>query len=128
MAPDLGFGGALTCAFSVSDLERSIAWYAETLGFQLLYKVDDIGWCEVGTSVEGVTIGLSQVEGPEVKGGATLTFSVADVPGARASLEELGVRFDGDTVTFPGMVSLATFFDPDGNKLMISQDLRAAAQ
>jgi hypothetical protein len=26
-------------------------------------------------------------------------------------------------MTHPGMVSLATFYDPDGNKLMLYQDL-----
>lgn len=128
MAPNLGFDGGLTCSFSVSDLDRSIAWYKDHLGFELLYRVDEMGWCELRTSVERVAIGLSQTENPEVKGGATLTFGVQDVAGARASLEDLGVRFDGDTITVPDMVSLATFFDPDGNKLMLYQDLASASQ
>ena len=33
------------------------------------------------------------------------------------------VKFDGETQTVPGMVKLATFFDPDGNKLMLYEDL-----
>ncbi len=60
-------------------------------------------------------------------GGATLTFGVANVVEARARLAEKGVTFDGDIVTEPGMVSLATFFDLDGNKLMIAQDLTGDA-
>ena len=35
----------------------------------------------------------------------------------RAGLEGRGVKFDGETVTYSGLVMLATFFDPDGNKL-----------
>ena len=33
------------------------------------------------------------------------------------------MRFDGPTQEIPEMVKLATFYDPDGNKLMLYQDL-----
>lgn len=33
------------------------------------------------------------------------------------------MRFDGPTQTIPGMVKLATLFDPDGNTLMLFQSL-----
>jgi len=108
----------------VSDMEKSIAWCRDVLGFEMLYKVDDIGWCELATTIPGVTVGLSQVESPETKGGTTLTFSVADIDKARAMLEASKVRFDGATMTIPELVRLATFFDPDGNKFMLSQSLQ----
>ncbi len=123
METDLGYNGGLTCAMQCADLDRSIAWYAQTLGFELLYRVEDIAWCELRTPVPGVNVGLSQVERPEPKGGATLTFGVEDVERARARLEERGVRFDGETMEIPDMVRLATFFDPDGNTLMLYQGL-----
>jgi hypothetical protein len=34
------------------------------------------------------------------------------------------VKFDGPTQEIPGMVKLATFFDPDGNAMMFFQDLQ----
>ena len=123
MENNLGFDGGLTCSMQCADLGRAIAWYENNLGFSLLYKVDELGWCEMQTPVEGVSLGLSEVETPEVKGGATLTFGVSDIEGARTTLEGLGVSFDGDTVVYPGMVSLATFYDLDGNKLMLYRDL-----
>lgn len=123
MAKDLGFNGGLTCSMQCLDLDKAITWYEDILGFSLLYKVDEMGWCELATPVGGVRVGLSQVEKPEVKGGATLTFGVSDIDGARATLEKSGVSFDGDTLTYPGMVSLATFYDRDGNKLMLYRDL-----
>ncbi len=46
---------------------------------------------------------------------------VKDIAQARAGLEGKGVKFDGDAVEIPGMVKLATFFDPDGNTYMFSQ-------
>ena len=127
MAPELGVDGGLTCALSVTDLDAAIDWYTKTLGFEVVYKIDDMAWCELRSPVERVNVGLSQVETVAPEGGATMTFGVKDVDRARASLEELDVRFDGETMSIPGMVRLATFFDPDGNKMMLYQDLGAPA-
>lgn len=123
MAAKIAYDGGLTCAMNCGDMERSIAFYREVLGFELLYKLDDMGWCELQSPVTRVNVGLSQVEKPEVKGGATLTFGVSDIDAARKTLEAQGVRFDGDTRTIPDMVRLATFYDPDGNTLMLYQSL-----
>lgn len=118
-----GYDGGLTCSVECGDLDRSIAWYADTLGFEQLYRVDEIGWCELRTHIPRVNVGLSQVEKPETRGGATLTWGVTDIDSARKRLEAKRVRFDGETMTIEGMVKLATFFDPDGNKHMLFQDL-----
>jgi predicted enzyme related to lactoylglutathione lyase len=123
MVSDLGYDGGLTAAMGVTDLDRAIDWYRSALGFTLRYRKEEMGWCELATETLGVNIGLSEVEQVEARGGATLTFGVRDIGRARARLEASGVRFDGDTMTIEGMVKLATFFDPDGNKLMLYQDL-----
>ena len=124
MASPLGYDGGLTCAMSVRDIAASMQWYQKVLGFSLLYHLEDMGWCELATETKGVNVGLSQVEEPEVQGGATLTFGVKDIDAARRMLESERVRFDGETQTIPNMVKLATFYDPDGNKLMLYQDLQ----
>lgn len=118
------YDGGLTCGVQVKNMESSIAWYQDVLGFKLLYKLDEMGWCEMSTPVARVNVGLSQVEKPAGKGGATLTFGVTDIDAARKDLEGKKVRFDGPTNTIPDMVRLATFFDPDGNTLMFYQDLQ----
>lgn len=118
----LGYDGGITASVGVKNLDSAITWYADVLGFELVYKLDEMGWGEMKTATTGVNLGLSQVE--DVKeGGATLTFGVKDIAAARGELEGKGVRFDGDTQVIPEMVSLATFFDPDGNKFMLYQDL-----
>ena len=124
MADDLGYKGDLTCAMSVSDMKASITWYQDVLGFKLLYQLEEMGWCELASPVAQVSVGLSQVEKPEVKGGATLTFGVVDIEAARRRMEAKKVRFDGPTYVIEGMVKLATFYDPDGNKLMLAQSLQ----
>lgn len=122
-ATNLGYTPELTCSVSVRNLENAKRWYTEVLGFQHLYTMTEIGWSELATAIPGVNIGLSQVEEHEVKGSVVLTFAVKDIAHARAQLEQHQTRFDGETQTIPGMVKLATFFDPDGNPFMLSETL-----
>jgi catechol 2,3-dioxygenase-like lactoylglutathione lyase family enzyme len=126
MASPLNFDGGLTISFDSADMKRSIAWYQDVLGFKLLYQVEEIGWCELSTEVAGgrVNVGFSQVEKPRVGAGPVPTFGVKDIAKARAQLEAKKVKFDGPTKEYPGMVKLATFFDPDGHALMLFQDLQ----
>ena len=123
MASSINYDGGLTCAMSVTNLDAAIAWYQEVLGFELLYKLDDMGWCELKSPVDRVNVGLSQVETAGGKGGATLTWGVKSVDDARRELEAKNVRFDGESQVIEGMVKLATFFDPDNNALMLYEDL-----
>jgi CreA protein len=49
---------------------------------------------------------------------------VSDLDAARARLEARDdVRFDGETCTIEGWVRLATLYDPDGNVLMLYEDV-----
>ena len=102
----------------VTDLERSTAWYRDTLGvpqtgeggfpeFKLgdntfLYLVDPTGYGGQFTTPN--TVGLA--------------LRVPDVAEARAALEAKGVEFDGDTYD-TGVCHMAMFKDPDGNSLML---------
>ncbi len=119
----ISYDGGLTCALSVTSLDRSIPWYENVLGMQLMYRMDEIAWCELTSSVARVSVGLSQVESAGGPGGATLTFGVTDLDAAKAALDAAGVRQDGPINEIPGMVRLLTFYDPDGNALMFYQDL-----
>jgi catechol 2,3-dioxygenase-like lactoylglutathione lyase family enzyme len=112
----------MVISIGVSNLDQAIEWYKDALGFELVYKLDQYGWCELSTPTKGVTIGLGQNEDLKT-GGATPTFGVADIDAARKHLESKDVRFDGDTYEIEGMVKLATFYDPDGNSFMLAQSL-----
>src|SRR5688572_1708172 len=117
------YDGGLTCSLGVSRLDRSIPWYRDVLGFELLYRLEQIAWCELKTGVERVNVGLSEVEEPGGKGGATLTFGVTDIEAAKAELDRQGIRQDGPIQDIPDMVRLLTFYDPDDNALMFYQEL-----
>ncbi|AWZ00802.1 glyoxalase/bleomycin resistance protein/dioxygenase superfamily protein [Rhodobiaceae bacterium] len=111
-----------TLAMSVRDRHASARWYEDTLGFELLYHADDAGWSELQTKTAGVTLGLGEQTEPS-PGNTVPVFGVTDIALARAALEQADVKFDGPTDTIEGMVSTATFYDPDGNALMLAQDL-----
>ena len=126
MTQTLAYTQELTIAMPVSNLDASLKWYTEKLGFELLYKLDEMGWAELKTCVPGVNMGLSQVENHK-PGGPTPTFGVENIKVGRAALEAQDVKFDGETIVIEGMVALATFFDPDRNSLMLFEGLNENA-
>ncbi len=120
--PVVALDDTITLALSVRDRRASADWYEKHLGFELLYHADEAGWSELQTKTAGVTLGLGEQSEP-TPGNTVPVFGVADIAVARAALEKVGVSFDGATETIEGMVSTATFYDPDGNALMLAQDL-----
>lgn len=116
----------ITIAMSVKDRHASANWYATMLGFELLHHVDDAGWSELRTNTPGVIIGLGEHTKP-APGNCVPVFGVADLDASRQKLEQAKVRFDGETDVVEGMVKTATFYDPDGNALMLAEDLTGTA-
>lgn len=112
----------ITIAFSVKDRHASAAWYGNMLGFALMYHADDAGWSELETNTAGVTIGLGEHAKP-APGNCVPVFGISDIATARQKLEQADVKFDGETDVVEGMVKTATFYDLDGNALMLAEDL-----
>ena len=119
----IGMTTGITLALEVSDFERSKKFYKEVLGFRFSYEVTEIGWCEFESPTKDVIIGLSKVETLTPGGGLVPTFNVSDIAHTRSLLESKNVRFDGPTNVMPGLVMLATFYDPDGHAFMLAQSL-----
>ena len=118
----VSLNNTITFAISVSDRHASAKWYEEKLGFEPLYHADELGWSEMKTMTEGVTLGLGE-QGEPNPGNSVPAFGVDDMDTARSALESAGVKFDGETMVVEGMVKTATFFDPDNNALMLAEDL-----
>lgn len=112
----------ITIAMSVTDRHASAKWYESMLGFELLYHADEAGWSELQTNTPGVVIGLGEHTKP-APGNCVPVFGIADLDSARQKLEQEKVKFDGETDVVEGMVKTATFYDLDGNALMLAQDL-----
>ncbi len=112
----------ITIAMSVKDRHVSAKWYEAMLGFKVIHHIDEAGWSELSTNTPGVVIGLGEHTEP-APGNCVPVFGIADLDTARQKLEQADVRFDGDTDVIEGMVKTATFYDPDGNALMLAEDL-----
>jgi catechol 2,3-dioxygenase-like lactoylglutathione lyase family enzyme len=104
----------------VSDINRSIKFYVETLGLKLKSRYGD-QFAEV--ECPGLTIALHPAfeRGPRPGNSESLSlgFGVADIDGEVAKLKGDGVSFS--RVSKDGPVTLAFFKDPDGNPLYLSQ-------
>jgi catechol 2,3-dioxygenase-like lactoylglutathione lyase family enzyme len=102
----------------VTDLERSSAFYRDTVGLQ---QIGHGGWPEfqLGENVSLYLLDPTNI-GQEFKGPHTsaIALRVADVAEARRDLEGRGVVFEGD-VFDTGVCHMAHFTDPDGNVLML---------
>ena len=102
----------------VTDLERSTAWYRDTLGLE---QTGHGAWPEfrLGENVflyllDPTNIG-AEFTGPHT---AALALRVPDVAEAKRALESRGVEFGGD-VFDTGVCHMAPFRDPDGNALLL---------
>jgi catechol 2,3-dioxygenase-like lactoylglutathione lyase family enzyme len=105
-------------AVPVTDMERSISFYRDTLG---LPQTGEGGFPEFKLGDNGFLYLLSL----EAVGGAFrsphdagFALRVADVQEAREELEAKGVEFRGDVLD-TGVCHMAFFGDPDGNQLVL---------
>jgi len=103
----------------VTDLERSTAWYRDTLGLEQVGGGGAWPEFQLGENVSLYLIDLANV-GREFTGPHTayIALRVPDVGETRAQLEGRGVEFDGD-IFDTGVCHMAFFHDPDGNALML---------
>lgn len=120
--PLISLENTITIALSVKDRHASAHWYQNLLGFEVVYHADEAGWSELQTKTTGVTLGLGEHTKP-APGNCVPVFGIADLDTAREKMEQAKVVFDGPTDVVEGMVKTATFYDPDGNALMLAQDL-----
>jgi len=102
----------------VTDLERSTAFYRDTLGLE---QIGEGTWPEfqLGENVslyllDPTNMGQSFI-GPHL---SPIALRVADVEEARRELETKGIVFAGDTFD-TSVCHMAHFSDPDGNVFML---------
>jgi catechol 2,3-dioxygenase-like lactoylglutathione lyase family enzyme len=98
------------------DTERSRRFYVETLGLRPDERSRNEFW--VGDTCFAIWK-PAQFGGefqPQANG--IVLLRVEDVAAARGDLEAKGVEFEGETFD-TGVCHMATFFDPDGNRLIL---------
>ena len=123
LMPD--FTGFSHVALTVTDLERSKKWYAETLGWQPLFEgVDEHGIHFAFGVLGGGVVGVGLRQHP---GGDGTSFSanrtgldhISFAVAARADLEGWAAQFGSSGISFSPIVdapygAVLSFKDPDG--------------
>jgi predicted enzyme related to lactoylglutathione lyase len=105
--------------YRVSNLDAARAFYGR-LGFTETYRDAEGRWARLER--DGVELSVGE-EVPEADGeGALLTLDVADAKAEAARLRAAGVQV-GVVVEIPGAIRLLDVFDPDGNRIQLSEPL-----
>ena len=109
----------------ISDMDRAVKFYSETLGLKIAYRAGD-KFCMIDAG-EGLMIGLhppAENSGkPGTNGATQVGLNVAQpIDDVVAALKAKGVKFHGPVIADAnGGVKLAFFNDPDGNMLYLCE-------
>ena len=107
--------------YAVKDLEKAKKFYGEVLGLKKTLEIES--WAEFSHTEGATAIGLSQDPKAGGQAGATVVLKVDNLEQARQELVGRGVKFEGNVEEIPGVVRIATFRDPFGNRLQLVQVL-----
>jgi uncharacterized protein len=106
-------------SLGVKDTARSIKFYRETLGLQLVGQPGEVTIFQAGNVQISLNHPLGNAAGGTMVGAVEVVFSVDSVVAAHKALAERGCTFIREPrEAFPGTWA-ATFTDPDGHRLTI---------
>ena len=114
---------------TVSDTDRAIDFYVDTLGFEKVVDVpmgENMRWVEVALAGTPTTIALAPPpQGTDAGGSQTgICLDTADVDGDHAALKAAGIDVDDEVTKWGGTVPPMFWLrDPDGNSLIVVQPL-----
>lgn len=117
--------------YQVKDVQRSIEFYTETLGFVLdqqylpAFGQVSLGNLKLILSAPGASGSRPLPDGrPQEPGGWNrVILHVEDLPASVAELEQLGVRFRNEVQSGPGGKQVQ-IEDPDGNPIELFEPSR----
>ena len=112
----LGISGVYEVAIRVKDLERSEAFYRETLGLTVGLRDESRRWVFLRAGDGGMIV-LQEDKSEWPKQHFAFTINEKDMEAARQQLSEKGVTFEGP-VFHEWMPATSIYFsDPDGHEL-----------
>ena len=115
-------------AITITNLERAVAFYRDTLGLKLLFQVPGLAFFDCA----GIRLMLSGAEKPGEQYSSILYFRVPDILAAARTLESRGAPFDQQPHLVARMPDhdlwMAFFRDPDRNLLALMSEVERAAE
>jgi predicted enzyme related to lactoylglutathione lyase len=103
----------------VADTARSIKFYGETLGMQLIGQPGKVTLFQAGIIQIALNHPLGNAAGSAMVGAVEVIFSVDSVVAAHGKLAQRGCAFIKEPRAVFAGTWAATFTDPDGHRLTI---------
>lgn len=104
--------------YSVSNVDRTVAFYTEKLGFKIHDYNAQTRQARLFTNTRDCLIGFAEQQ-PVVPGSTCITFAVDNIEQTVSDLQQKGIAFPEGIITVPNLIKLAAFADPDGYSLML---------
>ena len=106
--------------YRVKDLDRAKHFYVDLLGFEELYRDEKDRWMRLERDGVEVHIAESDVFTPDTD--TAVALEMDDVKAEAARLRDAGVNV-GVVLEIPGAIRILDVFDPDGNRIQLTQDV-----
>jgi catechol 2,3-dioxygenase-like lactoylglutathione lyase family enzyme len=103
--------------YRVRDLDAGRAFYTGVLGFEEAFVDEDARWARLRRS--DMEIALWEARGDE---GGVASVTVPDVLAEAERLRAAGVEV-GVVVELHGQVRIVDVFDPDGNRIQLTEEV-----
>jgi predicted enzyme related to lactoylglutathione lyase len=110
--------------YRVTDLEAAQDFYKRTFGFEQVYKDEEDRWARMVRNGLEIALAEGEFEGGGEGGEEDViaTLEVADIKSEADRMREAGVNV-GVVLEIPGAIRLLDVFDPDGNRIQLSEDV-----
>jgi catechol 2,3-dioxygenase-like lactoylglutathione lyase family enzyme len=109
--------------YRVSDLDTARAFYTGQLGFREVYFDEEDRWIRLERNGVEVAISDGEFQGGSSDGEeAVAALDVEDVKAEADRLRDAGVNI-GVVIEIPGTIRLLDVFDPDGNRLQLTEEI-----
>ena len=104
--------------YQVRDFSRALEFYKRQLGFRETFVDFDEDWATLKNGAMEIAVTAGE---PDPNSGVAMV-DVADVKAEAARLRADGVQV-GTVLDLAGQMRLVDVFDPDGNRIQLSQPL-----
>jgi catechol 2,3-dioxygenase-like lactoylglutathione lyase family enzyme len=103
--------------YRVRDLDAGRAFYTGSLGFEEVFVDEDTRWAQLRRG--DMEIALWESQGDE---GGVASVAVENLRGEVERLRGAGVEV-GVIVELPGTVRIVDVYDPDGNRIQLTEEV-----
>ncbi len=111
--------GIDTVFYQVCNMNRAVAFYTETLGFELARREGN-DWAELSAGAINLALSGELAVAPQ-KGGATVVLRTDALDALAVTLKQAGTQMG--KIEDMGGARMLDIYDPDGNQLVLLEPI-----